>query len=225
MKAFMVSQKRPFILQLIWKIANFTTWVLGYLRGGLESLVGHIDVHLFRFFVDLFGWPMMQYKVSPTNNVWSPTKGPPIQLWKANANGSLKLPIKVPNPIPYHPIWGHDVVRLVEREKFINARLSKYVEFWKQCIDQNTTYAMKMNLYVDYWEDVLLHLPKPLPTRRSILLEGFWPSNNWKLNYARVELSFTRPVVDLKDLVNHPYYGPTNLKLTLHDLCCNCNCM
>jgi hypothetical protein len=51
---------------------------------------------------------------------------------------SPKLPTRVPNPIPYHPIWGHDAVRLMEREKFINVGLSKYVEFWKQGIEQNT---------------------------------------------------------------------------------------
>ncbi len=60
---------------------------------------------------------------------------------------------------------------------------------------------MTMSLYVDYWEDVLLHLSKPLPTQRSTLLEGFGPSNNWKLNYVRVELLFTKPIVDLEALV------------------------
>ncbi len=34
------------------------------LKDGLEILVGHIDMHLFRFFVDLVGWCVMQYKVS-----------------------------------------------------------------------------------------------------------------------------------------------------------------
>ncbi len=81
--------------------------------------------------------------------------------------------IEVPNPIPYRPIWGHDAMRLVEK-RFINVGLFKYVEFWKQGIEQNTTYAMKMNPYVDYWEDVLLQLSKPLPAQRSTLLEGFW---------------------------------------------------
>jgi hypothetical protein len=28
--------------------------------------------------------------------------------------------------------------------------LSKYVEFWKQGMEQITTYVMKMSLYVDY---------------------------------------------------------------------------
>jgi hypothetical protein len=42
-------------------------------------------------------------------------------------------------------------MRLVEREKFINVGLSKfYVEFWKQGMEQNTTYEMKTNSYVDY---------------------------------------------------------------------------
>jgi len=44
-------------------------------------------------------------------------------------DGSPKLLSGVPHPIPYHPIWGHDSVRLVEREKFINVGLSKYMEF------------------------------------------------------------------------------------------------
>jgi hypothetical protein len=52
------------------------------------------------------------------------------------------------------------------------------VEFWKQGIEKNATYAMKMVFYVEYWEDVLLHLSKPLPPQISTLLEGFWPSSN-----------------------------------------------
>jgi len=46
--------------------------------------------------------------------------------------------------------WGHDAMRSVEREKFINVGLFKYMEFWKQGIEQNATYVMKINPYVDY---------------------------------------------------------------------------
>jgi hypothetical protein len=53
-------------------------------------------------------------------------------------------------------------------------------------MEQSATYVMKMNMYVDYWKDILLHLSKPLLVQRSILLEGFWPCSNWKLNYERV---------------------------------------
>jgi len=47
------------------------------------------------------------------------------------------------------------------------------VELWKQGIEQSAPYTMKMNLDVDYWEDIILHLSKPLLAQNSILLEDF----------------------------------------------------
>jgi hypothetical protein len=32
-------------------------------------------------------------------------------------------------------------------------------------------------------------------------LEGFWPSNNWRFNYARVSLLTIMDVVDLEDSI------------------------
>jgi len=72
---------------------------------------------------------MMQYKVSPIHSVWSPIDGPLIKLWKVNPDGSPKLPIKIPSPIPYHLIWGNDAFKSLKREKIINVGLFKYVEF------------------------------------------------------------------------------------------------
>jgi hypothetical protein len=37
--------------------------------------------------------------------------------------------MEIPNPIPFHPIWGNDASKLVEKEKNIKSRFSKYVEF------------------------------------------------------------------------------------------------
>jgi hypothetical protein len=71
----------------------------------------------------------MQYKVSPIDFVWSPIDGPSIRLWKANQDDSPKLPIGVPRLVLYRPIWGNDASRLVEREKFISLKLSKYMDF------------------------------------------------------------------------------------------------
>jgi hypothetical protein len=93
---------------------------------------------------------VIQYKVSLIDHVWSPIDGPPIKLWKPNPDGSPKLRTMVPSPILYHPIWGNDALRLVEREKFISSRLSKYVDFWKVGIAQSSTYEMKMKPYVEY---------------------------------------------------------------------------
>jgi hypothetical protein len=88
--------------------------------------------------------------------------GPPIKFWKINPNGSPKLFIKILNLVPYCPILGHDALRSMEREKFISVELSKCMEFWKQSIEQNATYKMKMIPYVEYWENILLHLSKSL---------------------------------------------------------------
>jgi len=52
MKAFMVLWKWPFIPELIQKNQDFKTWVFGCLKDGPKSLVRHINMHLFRFFVD-----------------------------------------------------------------------------------------------------------------------------------------------------------------------------
>jgi hypothetical protein len=49
------------------------------------------------------------------------------------------------------------VSRSLEREKFISVGLSKYMDFWKVGIAQSSTYEIKMKLYVEYWEDILLH--------------------------------------------------------------------
>jgi hypothetical protein len=57
---------------------------------------------------------------------------------------------------------------------------------------------MKMKLYVEYWENILLHLSRPLPLQNITLLEGFWLSKNWRCNYVRASLSTMMDVVDPK---------------------------
>jgi hypothetical protein len=75
MKAFMFSQDCPFIPQLIKEILDFKSLVNGYLNDGPNVLVGHMKMHLFQFFVDEVRWLVMQYKVSPTDVLWSPKDG------------------------------------------------------------------------------------------------------------------------------------------------------
>ncbi len=87
MKAFMLSQDHPFILQLIQEILNFKSWVNGYLNDGPDVLVGHMKMHLFKFFVDEVRWLVMQYKMFFTNVLWSPQDGLGIRLWKEDGIG------------------------------------------------------------------------------------------------------------------------------------------
>jgi len=68
--------------------------------------------------------------------------------------------------------FGALTLMSTKRQKFINAELSKYVDFWKVGIAQNVTYEMKMKLYVEYWEDILLHLFRPLSHQSATILEG-----------------------------------------------------
>jgi len=58
---------------LIQEIIDSKMWVLGCLKDEKETLIGHTDMHLFNFFVDSFGCLVMQFKVSPTDSIWSPT--------------------------------------------------------------------------------------------------------------------------------------------------------
>jgi len=67
-------------------------------------------------------------------------------------------------------------------------------------------------LYVEYLEDILLHLSRPLPPQSSTLLEGFLPSSNWRANYVRSSLSTVINVVNPKDPIQVPYCGPKNMK-------------
>jgi hypothetical protein len=65
MRIFMISQERLFILQFVQEIMDFESWVLGCLKDAPKMLLGHTDMHLFRFFIDSLGWLMMQYKACP----------------------------------------------------------------------------------------------------------------------------------------------------------------
>jgi hypothetical protein len=48
-----------------------------------------------------------------------------IQLWKFNYQSCPKLPSGVPNLVPFHPIWGNDASKSIEKKKFINNGISK----------------------------------------------------------------------------------------------------
>jgi len=40
----------------------------------------------------------------------------------------------------------------IEKEKFINSGISKYLEFWKLNIVKDDMYAKAMGFYIEYWE-------------------------------------------------------------------------
>jgi hypothetical protein len=64
-------------------------------------------------------------------------------------------------------------------------------------------YSRVMGPYVKYWESISELLSRHIPHQSSILLEGFWLSNNWRINY---ECASIRTIVDVdpKDLIILP---------------------
>jgi hypothetical protein len=54
-----------------------------------------------------------------------------IWLWTFNNQGCPKLWSWILNLVPFHPIWGDDASKSIEKEKFISNSISKYLEFWK----------------------------------------------------------------------------------------------
>jgi hypothetical protein len=54
-----------------------------------------------------------------------------IRLWKFDDQGCPKLPSGIPKVVPFYLIWRNDASKLVEKEKFINSGILKYLEFWK----------------------------------------------------------------------------------------------
>jgi hypothetical protein len=86
----------------------------------------------------------------------------------------------------------------VETKKFISFGISKYVDFWKVGIVQSSTYEMKMKSYVELGRCFVAFV-KIITTSKSTLLEGLWPSSNWRSNYVKASLSTVMDVVDPKD--------------------------
>ncbi len=81
--------------------------------------------------------------------------------------------------------------------------------------NQFPLYWKAMGPYIEYWEGILDCFLKPLLQQNPILLEGIWPSKNWKANY--VWFSFPTPPIlkDQEDPIIHLYCGFKNMKPSL----------
>jgi hypothetical protein len=122
--------------------------------------------------------------------------------------------VGVLNPIPFHSIWGIDELKAYEKERFISNKISKYVEFWKLGMSKDDSYVRVMGPYAKYWESILELLSRLTPRQSFVLLEGLWPSSNWRTNYECTSIHIIVDV-DLEDLVILPYYGPRSLRPSL----------
>jgi hypothetical protein len=108
-----------------------------------NAIVGDTERHLFWFFVDEVGWPVMQCKLSLTNALWSLKNDPTIQLWKEDGIGRPKMLRRVLNLVLLLLIWGNDELKASEKERFINSGILKYIEFWRLGMAKANSYSKK----------------------------------------------------------------------------------
>jgi hypothetical protein len=85
--------------------------------------------------------------------MWNPKESLAIQLWKSIDQGHPKHPSGIPKPIPFYPIWRNDASKSIEKEKFINSGISKYLEFSQQ---HNLGFATCLYNYVLVRKDILV---------------------------------------------------------------------
>ena len=50
--------------EFIQEVADFKSFIHGYQSRGAARLIGLGEMHLFKFYVDNDGWPVMRYKKS-----------------------------------------------------------------------------------------------------------------------------------------------------------------
>jgi hypothetical protein len=79
---------------------------------------------------------------------------------------------------------------------------------------KDNSYFRVMGPCVKYWERILELLSRPIPQQSFVLLEGFWPSSNWRSNYEHASILIVVDV-DLEDLVILPYCSPRSMRHSL----------
>ena len=225
----MQSHDLSFMSEFIQEVADFKSFIHGYQSSGATRLIGLGEMHLFKFYVDDDGWPVMRYKKSAVDAQWQPLNRPPDRLWISNGDGSPKLPQGSPRPIPFKPMWGSEVpnstrnqvkaretaAKATENKKFMKSGLQKYIEYWRNGMAKCEGFAAAFRPYVDYWTCVLAELDKPLPVTPPELVEGFWPSHDWRVIQAEVPCSRCLSLIVDDDVTPEdeepePYCGPTN---------------
>ena len=105
----MESQKLNFILEFIQEVADFKSFVKGYIRDDPTKFIGLRDMHHLKFYVDDEGWPVMRYKESTVGPHWLPCNKPHVCLWKADSNNRPRIPRGIPNLVPFRRVWRDEI--------------------------------------------------------------------------------------------------------------------
>ena len=74
----MQSQDLSFMPEFIQEVADFKSFIYGYQSSGATRFIGLGEMHLFKFYVDDDGWPVMRYKKLAVDAQWQPLNRPPV---------------------------------------------------------------------------------------------------------------------------------------------------
>ena len=226
MMAFMASQDLSFMPEFVQEVSNFKSFVQGSIHDGVDRVVGLGDMHLFKFYVDEEGWPVMRFKELAIHSHWLPRDKLGIRLWKEDANGKLMIPSGLPNPVPFRRLWGDEVpssvgnpdkarkkvLKALEKRSFIKSGIQGYIEFWEHEMRESSGFRKDFPPYIEYWNGILAELENPLPPTPSALVEGFWPIHDWRRIDPPPLCDITGGDVTPKDDEPEPYYSPRKEK-------------
>ena len=223
----MESQELSFLPKFIQEVGDFKSFVKGFLCSGTEHIIGLGEMHLFKFYMDADGVPVMKYKKSAVDSYWLPSDRPSRCLWKKDSRGRPMLPPGYPKPTPFKPVWGNEVpdplgnqekAREKARKATVNkglilSGLEKYIQYWRNGMTRCEGFASAFGPYMEYWNRVLHELKEPLPECLPKLLEGFWPKHDWRA--VDDEMFSQGQRVNPIDMVleqeeHEPYCGPAN---------------
>ncbi len=82
-------------------------------------------------------------------------------------------------------------------------------------MQKDLEYIDIMKPYIDYQEVILKMLANLLPQQSPMLLEGFQPTNNWRVNHSQVVELNSPILVDKENIVLELFCGPKNMKPTM----------
>ena len=164
MKAFMESQELSFLLEFIQELGDFKSFIKGFLCSGTAYIIGLGEMHLFKFYVDVDGVPVMKYKKLAVDSNWLPSDRPSRCLWKKDSRGWPMLPPGCLKRTPFKHVWGNEVPNpLGNQEKarkkaqkatvnkdFILSGLEKYIQYWRNGMTRCEGFASAFGPYVEY---------------------------------------------------------------------------
>jgi hypothetical protein len=100
MKSFLDSELVPVILHLIKEVLDFKSFIDSCICKKGDALEGHNTTQQFKFYMNVNGWSLMQYKLYCTDPEWLSKEDGGIRFWKEDSDGKPILPTGEPNALP-----------------------------------------------------------------------------------------------------------------------------